>query len=87
LATLGGIALRPITLSEYNGILSYTQAVTIGPILILLITLDRFRAMAKEDPHAGAPRLSKQTKEELMNIRRNILPRHSSFAGINPHFT
>ncbi len=43
LATLGGvIALGALTtLSEYNGIPSYTQAVYTGLILILLITLDR----------------------------------------------
>jgi len=43
LATLGGVvALGALTtLSEYNGIPSYTQAVYTGLILILLITLDR----------------------------------------------
>ena len=43
LATLGGvIALGALTtLSEYNGVPSYTQAVYTGLILILLITLDR----------------------------------------------
>ncbi len=43
LATLGGVvALGALTtLSEYNGVPSYTQAVYTGLILILLITLDR----------------------------------------------
>lgn len=43
LSTLGGVvALGALTtLSEYNGVPSYTQAVYTGLILILLITLDR----------------------------------------------
>ncbi len=43
LATLGGVVAfgALTTLSEYNGVPSYTQAVYTGLILILLITLDK----------------------------------------------